>query len=74
MPYKTKLTVLGVTASFALIGFIVSLLRRNKTEKIAKKGSKSDRKERDKSGRIPLQSPNGGIVLCIALFDSVVIR
>lgn len=65
IPYKTKLTVLGVTASFALIGFIVALLRRNKQDK--EKNEKQKRRseilrERERTGRIPLpNSPNGDL-------------
>lgn len=62
IPYRT--TVLGVTASFALIGFLVVLIRRSKQDK--QNNEKQRRRseilrERDRTGRIPLpNSPNGG--------------
>ena len=67
IPYKTRVTALGISASFALIGLIVAILRRNRNDK--EKSERDKRRTemargRERTGRIPLpNSPNGGIII-----------
>lgn len=63
VPFKIKHTVLGLMASFALIGLLAAFLRKrtkNKEKNDRKKHHSELQKERLRTGRIPLpNSPNG---------------
>ena len=67
VPFKAKLAVLGLTASFALISLLAAFLRKrtkNKEINDRKKYQSELQKERLRTGRIPLpNSPNGGLNL-----------
>ncbi|XP_045188727.1 mitoguardin-like [Mercenaria mercenaria] len=65
IPYRTRVTALGVSASFALIGLIVALIKRNRQDKEKNEKEKKRtevQRERERTGRIPLSSsPNGDL-------------
>lgn len=62
LPYNTKVTVLGITGTFALIGFLTALFRWKKRKRgpvDRKKRFLEIQREREKNGPLS-HSPNGG--------------